>query len=85
MPTSQPEKYHLATAGEYFAAAKLQHLGLLASVTYVKAKRADAIAFSETSDRAVLVEVRTTELHSILAPRDDAYCRKYKAKNGEEF
>lgn len=122
---SQSEKYHLAMAGEYFVAAQLQRFGLLASVTYGNAKRADVIALTEFSDRAVVVEVKTTrkpqwtfsgristkserpwvfvhlpekseepprffvltqsELHSILAPLDDEYCRKYKKKNGKEY
>ena len=47
-------------AGEYFAAAQLQRLGLMASITYGNAKRADVIAFSEFSDRVVVVEVKTT-------------------------
>ena len=85
MPKDHTEKYHLAMAGEYFVAAQLQRLGLMASITYGNAKRADVIAFSESSDRVVVVEVRTTELNSILAPRDDVYCRKCKANNGEEF
>ncbi|HUW77499.1 MAG TPA: hypothetical protein VMV52_01965 [Candidatus Nanopelagicaceae bacterium] len=112
-------------AGEYFVAGQLQRLGLLASVTYGNAKRADVIAFTESSDWAVVVEVKTTrkpqwtfsgristrsqkpwvfvhlpekseepprffvltqsELHTILAPLDDEYCRKYKEKNGEEY
>jgi hypothetical protein len=60
MPTNQPEKYHLAMAGEYFVAAQLQRLGVSASVTYGNAKRADVVAFSESSDRVVEVEVKTT-------------------------
>ena len=60
MSTSQAEKYHLAMAGEYFVAAQLQRLGLLASVTYGNAKRADVLALSESSDRVVIVEVKTT-------------------------
>ncbi len=60
MRTSQAEKYHLAMAGEYFVAAQLQRLGLLASVTYGNAKRADVVAFTESSDRVVVVEVKTT-------------------------
>jgi hypothetical protein len=60
VPTSQAEKYQLAMAGEYFVAAQLQRLGLLASVTYGNAKRADVVAFIEASDRVILVEVKTT-------------------------
>ena len=60
MPKDHTEKYHLAMAGEYFVAAQLQRLGLSASITYGNAKRADVIAFSEFSDRVVVVEVKTT-------------------------
>lgn len=57
---SQSEKYHLAMAGEYFVAAQLQRLQVAASVTYGNAKSADVVAFSEVSDRAVVIEVKTT-------------------------
>jgi hypothetical protein len=60
---SQSEKYHLAMAGEYFVAAQLQRLQVVASVTYGNAKRADVVAFSEYSDRAVVIEVKTTQRH----------------------
>ena len=60
MPKGHTEKYHLAMAGEYFVAAQLQRLGLSASITYGNAKRADVVAFSESSDRVVVVEVKTT-------------------------
>ena len=60
MPKDHTEKYHLAMAGEYFVAAQLQRLGLMASITYGNAKRADVIVFSESSDRVVVVEVKTT-------------------------
>ena len=58
--TSQSEKYNLAMSGEYFVAAQLQRLGVAALVTYGNAKRADVIAFTGTSDRVVVVEVKTT-------------------------
>ena len=58
---SQSEKYHLAMAGEYFVAAQLQRLQVVASVTYGNAKRADVVTFSEYSDRAVVIEVKTTQ------------------------
>jgi len=57
---SQSEKYHLAMAGEYFVAAQLQRLQVAASVTYGNAKSADVLAFSEVSDRAIVIEVKTT-------------------------
>lgn len=60
MATSQSERYHLAMAGEYFVAAQLQRLGLSASVTYGNAKRADVCVFTDTSDRVVVIEVKTT-------------------------
>ncbi len=58
--SSQAEKYHLAMSGEYFVAAQLQRLGVSASITYGNAKRADVIAFTGSSDRVVVVEVKTT-------------------------
>jgi hypothetical protein len=57
---SQSDKYHLAMSGEYFVAAQLQRLGVSASVTYGNAKSADVVAFMGTSDRVVVVEVKTT-------------------------
>jgi len=57
---SQSDKYHLAMSGEYFVAAQLQRLGVSASVTYGNAKSADVVAFIGTSDRVVVVEVKTT-------------------------
>lgn len=57
---SQSDKYHIAMAGEYFVAAQLQRLGVAASVTYGNAKSADVIAFTDTSDRVVVVDVKTT-------------------------
>lgn len=47
-------------AGEFFVAAQLQRLGISASVTYGNAKSADVIAFIDNSDKAVVVEVKTT-------------------------
>lgn len=60
MSTNQTEKYHLGMSGEYFVAAQLQRFGLSASVTYGNAKRADVVAFTESSDRVVVIEVKTT-------------------------
>lgn len=57
---TQAEKYHLAMAGEYFVAAQLHRLCVAASVTYGNAKKADVIAFSETAERAVVIEVKST-------------------------
>lgn len=57
---NQADKYHLAMSGEFFVAAQLQRLGVSASVTYGNAKSADVIAFTDSSDRVVVVEVKTT-------------------------
>ncbi len=57
---SQSEKYHLSMAGEFFVAAQLQRLQVAASVTYGNAKSADVVAFGGISDRAVVIEVKTT-------------------------
>jgi hypothetical protein len=62
--TSQPQKYSLAMAGEFFVAAQLQRLGVAASVTYGNAKRADVIAISKLSNQAVIVEVKTSSAGS---------------------
>ena len=56
----QSDKYHVAMAGEFFVAAQLQRLGFAAAVTYGNAKRADVVVLSPDSERAVLVEVKTT-------------------------
>ncbi len=58
--SSQSDKYHLAMAGEYFVAAQLQRMQVGASVTYGNAKSADIVAFTGTSDRVVVIEVKTT-------------------------
>lgn len=58
--TKQADKYQLAIAGEFFVAAQLQRLGVSASVTYGNAKRADVIAVSRETGRAVSVEVKTS-------------------------
>ena len=47
-------------AGEYFVAAQLQRRGVSASVTYGNAKSADVIVFTSSTDRVVVVEVKTT-------------------------
>jgi hypothetical protein len=54
------DKYHLAMSGEFFVAAELQRRGISAAVTYGNAKRADIIAFMGASNRAVVIEVKTT-------------------------
>lgn len=48
-------------SGEYFVAAQLQRLHIGASLTYGNAKSADVVAFSENSDRSVVIEVKTTK------------------------
>ncbi len=74
---SQAEKYHLAMSGEYFVAAHLQRLGVSASVTYGNAKSADVIAFTGSSDRVVVVEVKTTrQLEWVVGGRVPAKSEK---------
>jgi hypothetical protein len=58
--TTQTEKYHLAMSGEYFVAAQLQRIGIAAAVTYGNAKSADVVAFSKNTDRAVVIEVKSS-------------------------
>ena len=43
---SQQRKYNLSLAGDFFVAAELQRRGVMASVTYGNAKKADVVAFS---------------------------------------
>ena len=47
-------------AGEYLVAAQLQRLQIASSVTYGNAKSADVVAFHAESERAVVVEVKTS-------------------------
>jgi hypothetical protein len=56
----QSEKYHLSLAGEYFVTAELQRRGVHASITYGNAKKADVIAFRESLEIAVKIEVKST-------------------------
>lgn len=58
--TRQHDKYQLAIAGEFFVAAQLQRMGVSASVTYGHAKRADVIAVSRATGRAISIEVKTS-------------------------
>ena len=58
--SKQSEKYHLNLAGEYFVAAELQRRGIHSSITYGNAKKSDVIAFSESGDKAVAIEVKST-------------------------
>ena len=60
MTSKQEQKYHLALAGEFFVAAELQRRDVSASVTYGNAKRADVVAFSESGEKSVVVEVKST-------------------------
>lgn len=57
---NQSDKYHLAMSGEYFVAGQLHRLGVSAAVTYGNAKSADVVAFASASDRAVVVEVKSS-------------------------
>ena len=58
--SKQKSRYHLSMAGEYLVAAQLQRLELMSSVTYGNAKSADVIAFNSTSDKATVIEVKTS-------------------------
>ena len=58
--SKQSEKYHLSLAGEFFIAAELQRRGVSAAVTYGNAKKADVVAFPDSGDKVVVVEVKTT-------------------------
>lgn len=56
----QAIRYHTALSGEFFVAAQLQRFCVAASVTYGNAKRADVIAFSKTSTKATVIEVKAS-------------------------
>lgn len=58
--SKQRLKYHLAMAGEYLVAAQLQRLQIASSVTYGNAKSADLIAFHPETERAIVIEVKTS-------------------------
>ncbi len=58
--SKQDRKLHLGLAGEYFVAAELQRRGITASITFGNAKKADVIAFSLSSQKALSIEVKTT-------------------------
>ena len=58
--SNQQRKYHLSMAGEYLVAAQLHRLQIVSSVTYGNAKSADVIAFDPVSERAIVVEVKTS-------------------------
>lgn len=47
-------------AGEYLVAAQLQRLCLSSSVTYGNAKSADIIAFDPETEKAFVIEVKTS-------------------------
>ena len=57
---TQVEKYHTAMAGEFLVAAQLHRNGLMASVSYGNAKKADVIVSSPDSLSAVVIEVKTS-------------------------
>ena len=59
--SSQKEKYHMGMAGEYYVAAQLQRLQLFASITYGNAKKADVIVLEKDSDKAIAIEVKTSQ------------------------
>ncbi|ASO31062.1 TPA: hypothetical protein RUZ63_003392 [Vibrio cholerae] len=57
---SQKEKYHKGMSGEYAVASELHRRLISASVTYGNYKSADVIAFSDKSEKSVIIEVKTT-------------------------
>lgn len=60
--SKQDQKYGMGISGEFFVAAQLWRRGLLASVVYANAKRADVIAFSNNEiGRHVTIEVKSTD------------------------
>ena len=56
----QSRKQSLGLAGEFLVAGELQRRGIMASVTYGNAKRADVVALSPLLTSAVVVEVKST-------------------------
>jgi len=62
--STQSRKHSLGLAGEFFVAAELLRRGVLASVTYGNAKKADVVALSPSGRNAVVIEVKTTSSDS---------------------
>lgn len=62
--SKQSYKYSLGLSGEFIVASKLQKMGIIASVTYGNAKKADVIAFSKPNkdglSNALSIEVKST-------------------------
>jgi hypothetical protein len=58
--SKQTRKYNLSLAGEFFVAAELQRRGVMATITYGNAKRADVVAFSPCNSRAIVIEVKSS-------------------------
>ena len=56
----QARKHSIGLAGEFFVAAELLRRGVMASVTYGNAKRADVIAVSPSTSAAAVLEVKST-------------------------
>ena len=56
----QAHKHSLGLAGEFLVAGELQRRGIIASVTYGTAKKADVIALSPSLSSAVVMEVKST-------------------------
>jgi hypothetical protein len=59
--TRQERKHALNVAGEFFVAAELTRRGVMASVTYGNAKKADVVAISRQQSFAIVIEVKTTD------------------------
>ena len=48
-------------SGEYYVAAELQRRGISAAITYGNAKKADILATDADSEKAIVIEVKTTQ------------------------
>lgn len=57
--SKQQRKYNLSLAGEFFVAAELQRRGVIASVTYGNAKKAEVVAFSSNISNTLVIEVKS--------------------------
>jgi hypothetical protein len=60
MAATQSRKHTLGMAGEFFVTAELLRRGLLASITYGNAKKADVVALAPNGTSAVVLEVKST-------------------------
>jgi len=56
----QERKNLIGVAGEFLVAGELLRRGVHCSVTYGNAKKVDVVAFSQTTGRFIVLEVKTT-------------------------